>query len=186
MQIRPATPADLDRLFDIDGTIESTDYLHLEKSGEGLATGWRLEPRALREKLIESNAMDDSRRFALKQIVGGIEEGMAQVVEIEGAPVALAVAQLLPERGTLHLLDIRVDYDYRRQGMATVLMYQIVQAARDRELRAVSAETRTNNVPASKMLQKLAFEITGIDTHRHTNHDMVKESATLFWYAALD
>jgi ribosomal protein S18 acetylase RimI-like enzyme len=70
--------------------------------------------------------------------------------------------------------------------MATVLMYQIVQAARDRELRAVSAETRTNNLPVNKLLQKLAFEIAGIDTHRHTNHDMVKESATLFWYAALD
>lgn len=186
MQIRPATASDLDRLADIDGTIESMEYLHLEKLSEGLSAGWKLEPRPLRTKLIESNAMNDDLKFSLKQIVSGIEEGLALAVELDDGPAALAIAQFRPERGTLHVVDVRVDYDYRRQGMATVLMYQIVQAARDRELRAVSAETRTNNVPASKMLQKLAFEITGIDTHRHTNHDMVKESATLFWYAALD
>jgi hypothetical protein len=36
------------------------------------------------------------------------------------------------------------------------------------------------------MLHKLAFEIAGVDTHRHSNHDMVKEAATIFWYAAMD
>ena len=36
MDIRPATAADLDLLFDIDGTVESMQYLHLEQAGEGL------------------------------------------------------------------------------------------------------------------------------------------------------
>ena len=111
---------------------------------------------------------------------------MALVAEHDEAPVALALAQVRPAHQTMHLLDLRVDYDMRRQGVGTVLMFQIIQAARDAELRAVSAETRTSNVPASKLLQKLSFEIAGIDTHRHSNHDMVKESATLFWYAAMD
>lgn len=186
MQFRPAQASDLDRVADIDGTIESLEYLHLERTGHGLSMGWKLEPRALRTKLIESNAMNDDHRFALRQVVEGMDDGVALVVEREENPIAVAVAMLMPERGTLHLVDLRVDFDYRRQGMATVLMYQILQGARDRELRAVSAETRTNNLPASRMLQKLSFEIAGIDTHRHSNHDMVKESATILWYAALD
>jgi ribosomal protein S18 acetylase RimI-like enzyme len=84
------------------------------------------------------------------------------------------------------LIDLRVDFDQRRQGIATVLVYQLVQQARERELRAVSAEIRTNNLPANRLLQKLSFEIAGIDTHRYSNHDLVKESATIFWYAELD
>ena len=40
--------------------------------------------------------------------------------------------------------------------------------------------------PASQFLIKSAFDLAGIDTRRHSNHDMVKEAATLIWYAALD
>src|SRR3954447_11097351 len=46
MQIRPATSDDLERLIDIDGTIESSQYLHVERGGEGLAASWRLEERS--------------------------------------------------------------------------------------------------------------------------------------------
>jgi ribosomal protein S18 acetylase RimI-like enzyme len=187
MHIRPATPTDLDRLADVDGTIESSQYLHLERSGEGLATGWRLEVRALRNKLIEPNALSDDRLFTLKQIVSGGDEGIAVVAEHEGAPVALALAQPRPERGILELLDLRVDFDIRREGIATVMMYQhVIQHAKDRELRAVYAESQTNNHPANQLLQKLGFELAGIDTHRRSNHDLVKETATILWYAPLD
>lgn len=186
MQIRPATPSDIDRLLDIDGTIESVEYLHLDRSGEGFSVGWKLDPRPLRAKLIQPNPIDDDQRFTLKQIVTGGDEGLALAVEHEGAPVALALAQVKPEQGTLHLIDLRVDYDFRRQGMGTVLMCQVIQTAREQELRAVSAETRTNNHPANRLLQKLDFQIAGINTHRYSNHDMVKESATILWYAAMD
>ena len=57
MQLRPATPADLDAIREIDGTIESADYLHLEQTGEGLNIAWKLDKRPLREKLIASNAL---------------------------------------------------------------------------------------------------------------------------------
>ncbi len=186
MQIRPAIAADLDRLLDIDGTIESAEYLHLERSGEGLSVGWSLNPRPLRSKLIQPNPIDDERRFLIKQIVTGMDEGIALVAEHEGVPVALAVAHARPARATMHLMDLRVDFDHRRQGVATVLVYQLIQIARERSLRAVSVETRTSNVPANRFLQKLAFEIAGLDTHRYSNHDLVKEAASLFWYAALD
>lgn len=186
MHIRPATIADLERLADIDGTIESSQYLHLERSGEGFSTSWKLDLRPLRSKLIERNALDNERWFIIRQILSGADEGLVLVAEHEEAPVALAVAQPRPQYGTMHLIDLRVDYDFRRQGVATVLVYQIIQHAREKALRAVSAETRTCNLPANQLLQKLSFEIAGIDTHRYSNHDMVKESATIFWYAALD
>lgn len=187
MQIRPGTLADLDALSDIDGTVESLRYLHLEQSSsEGLGASWSLSERPLREKLIDPNRLNDETRFILKQIVTGADEGVVLVADHEDAPVALLVAVHRPELGTLQVLDLRIDYEQRRQGIATAMLYQTINAARELGLRAVSAEARTNNVPGNMLLSRCGFELCGLDTRRHSNHDVVKEAATLIWYAALD
>jgi RimJ/RimL family protein N-acetyltransferase len=186
MEIRPATSRDLDFLADIDGTVESARYLHLEQTGEGLAAGWRLEERPLREKLIDANRLGEEAIFVAKQIVSGADEGMVLVAEHEDAIVALLVAQQQPERQTYHIHDIRTDYDLRREGIATAMIFQLIAAARELGLRAVSAETATNNLPAGQLLVKCGFDLAGVDTKRHSNHDVVKELATLIWYAGLD
>ena len=186
MQIRPIIPADLDALGEIDGTIESADYLHLDQSGEGLAIAWKVEKRPLRQKLIQSNPLDEETSFAVKQIASGVDEGFALVAEHEGAPVALLAAQPDHAARALRMIDLRVDYDHRRQGLATAMIFQAINRAREMEMRAVSAEVRANNLPGNQLLLKCAFELAGLDTKRHSNHDVVKESATLIWYAALD
>lgn len=187
MQIRPATVADADRVGDIDATIESREYLHVDRAGSGLRGAWSIEVRPLREKRVEPNRMDDETLFVLRQIVTGMDEGWAIACEIdEGTPVALVVARPSPRYHTVHLLDLRVDFDYRRQGMGTALAYQLLAAARHAEHRAVFAEVRTDNLPANRFLEKLGFTLAGVDTMRHSNHDLVKESATLLWYLQLD
>jgi len=186
MQIRPATAADLDRLTDIDGTIESARYLHLERAGEALALTWKLDERPLRQKLIDPNALDDDRRFTVKQILTGADEGYALVAEHDEVIVAALVAQPDAVAARLRILDIRVDYDFRRQGVGMAMVFQSIQHARESELRAVTIETLTNNLPANEFLLKCGFDISGLDTQRHSNHDLVKESATLIWHAALD
>lgn len=186
VDIRPVQAADLERLDDIDGTIESERYLHLERSGEGLTVAWKLDNRALRQKRIAPNPMDDEQRFALRQIVSGIDEGLALLAEHEGQIVAMLVAQPQPALGTMKIVDLRVDYDFRRQGLASALIFQLIQQARQADLRAVAAQTHTNNFPACQLLSKLGFDLGGVDTQRDSNHDLVKEAVTLFWYAALE
>jgi ribosomal protein S18 acetylase RimI-like enzyme len=186
MQIRPVAAADLDDLADIDGTIESTRYLHVDRNGEGLNLQWKIEDRPLRTKLIQSNPLNDDLRFTARQIATGADDGIALLVEHDERSVALMLAQLQPAYETLKLIDLRVDHEYRRQGLATGLMYQLIQTACDNALRAVAVETRTNHFPANQLMAKLDFQLAGIDTQRYTNHDLVKEAVTLFWYAALD
>ena len=103
-----------------------------------------------------------------------------------GNPQPLLLAQPRAARGAMKLLDLRVDFEHRRQGLASGLVYQLIQQAREMGLRAVAAESRANNFPASQLLLKLGFELAGVDTQRYSNHDLVKETITLFWYAALD
>ena len=40
---------------------------------------------------------------------------MALIVEVEGRPAAAVVAVPRPQFATFELVDLRVDYDYRRQ-----------------------------------------------------------------------
>lgn len=183
---RPLKPEELPLLADIDGTVESSRYLHLNRSLGEFAATWSLEPRDLRERLIDPNRIDETADFAFRQIVGGIEEGVALCIELHGEPVAAVAAQPRPDLRTLHLLDLRVDFDYRRQGLGTALGCAAINVAREGNLRAVTAETRTDNFPAISFLKKLGFEPSGLDTHRHSNHDLVKERATLLWCLALD
>jgi ribosomal protein S18 acetylase RimI-like enzyme len=177
---------DLTGLSDIDGTVESTEYLHLEQTGDGLSTIWRLERRALREKLIQPNPLGDDSAFVIKQIATGSEEGLALVAEHEQFPVAMLAARKDFSTGTLSLIDVRVDYDHRRQGLATAMLFQAINYARENELRAVSAAVRANNLPGNQLLLRTSFDLSGVDTRRYSNHDVVKESATLIWYASLD
>lgn len=186
MQIRPATAADLNHLIDLDGTIESNRYLHLEQAGEGLALAWRLEERPLREKRVDANAVIDEQRFALRQVIEGIEEGTAMAVEHDGVLTGLAVARLNTGRQVMELIDLRVDYEYRGQGLGSALLYHVINRARETGVRAVTATTLTNNLPAARFLLKAGFDLAGVDTHFASNHDLVKEAVALFWYAALD
>jgi ribosomal protein S18 acetylase RimI-like enzyme len=186
MNIRALELTDLDRLGDIDATLENTRYLHVDQSGSGVAMAWRLEERPLRTKSVERNPFDDERRFIVKQLLTGGEEGIALLAEHDDQPVALMAATVDFATGTLRLVDLRVDYDFRRQGLGLALIFQGIQAARERELRAMSAQTATNNLIAAHLLTKAGFELAGLDTHRTSNHDLVKEAVTLFWYAALD
>ena len=186
MEIRPVQPADLNDLSEIDGTVESSEYLHLDRTAEGLAVTWKLSERTLREPRRERNRMSEDVEFVLKQVASGADEGLALLAEHEGQKVGLLLAQPQPQYGTLRVLDLRVDFDVRREGLGSAMLFQAITHARGLELRAVTAETRTDNVPAARLLQKCGFDLAGVDTQRHTNHDLVKEVASLIWYAALD
>jgi RimJ/RimL family protein N-acetyltransferase len=186
MEIRPVQSADVPGLSEIDGTVESSEYLHVERTAEGLSVTWKLTERPLREKRTQRNRLGGDTEFVLKQVAAGADDGLALLAEHEGQKVGLLLAQPQPQYGTLRVVDLRVDFDFRREGLGTALLYQAINHARDLELRAVTAETRTDNIPAARLLAKCGFDLAGVDTQRHSNHDLVKEVACLTWYAALD
>jgi RimJ/RimL family protein N-acetyltransferase len=186
MQIRPMTAPDLLTVGDIDSVIDSSQYLHLVRSGQGVDISWKLEGRPIREKTIITNPIGAELEFQLRQIVSGNEEGLALVAEHDEQPIGLLLAQPDPASGILRILDLRIDFEYRRQGLAQGLLYQAIAFARDRQLRAVNTRTTTQNWPAAQLLLKAGFELAGLDERLLTNHDLVRENVSLIWYASLD
>ena len=173
-------------MIELDATIESERYLHVQREGEGLTAVWKLEERPLREKRLDNNAASDELRFGLKQLLGGVEEGIVLAAEHEEQLVGLAAARHNLERKTLQVIDVRVDYDLRREGIGIAMLFQIIAKAREMGVRAVTAVTYTDNLPAARLAQKSGFDLCGVDTHYKSNHDLVKEAVALFWYVALD
>ena len=142
--------------------------------------------KTLREPLARPNPIDHERRFWLRQIATGADEGIALMVEHDQMPAALIVASPDHAHHTMRVHDIRVDFDTRRQGLATALLFHVITAAREGEFRAVTVETTADNFPAVHLFLRCGFEFSGLDARRHTNHDLVKETVTLFFYAPLD
>ncbi len=187
MELRPATLADLDAVLEIDGTVESHRYQHVDPAGEGTDVRWSVQDRPLRERLILARPMDGEQRFAFRQTAAGHDDdGLATVAVHDGELLGLLLAQRQPATGILRLLDLRVDFDHRRQGLATALLYAAIATAREGDLRAIAADVPANNGPAHALLAKLGFTLAGLDTHRGSNHDLVKETVVLFWYLTLD
>jgi ribosomal protein S18 acetylase RimI-like enzyme len=186
MEIRAMTPADLDAVKDIDATAESSQYLHIERTGEGLELSWKTQLRPLREKRTLRHALELEHLFTIKQIVTGGDEGIALVAEHDGHAVAAAIARPDPLAGVLRIIDLRVDFEFRRQGLASALLFQLVQDARQKELRALAANAAADDFPAIQLLAKLGFEPCGLDTHYWSNHDLVKKSVVLFFYLILN
>jgi ribosomal protein S18 acetylase RimI-like enzyme len=183
MQIRPLKAPDLAALAEIDGTIESTRYLHVEKSGEAMEVGWKIQDRPLREKWIDANRMDHTALCGF-HLATQVPEWPALLAEHDGQIAAAAHAMVNVD--VLQLLELRVDYKHRREGLASAMLFEMIQMARQRKLRGVRAEAKTNNFPANQLLHKLGFELAGLDLARTSNHDLVKESVTLLWYLSLD
>ena len=185
MEIRPLTAADLDLIDEIDATISSDRFLFVERQADGLNASFRIEDRPLVEPRIESNVIGDDLRFTMRQVATGIEDGLAVMAEHDGVPIAAVLATRTPDGSVVDLIDVRVDFDRRRDGLGTALMFQAMNYARDGDARAVRVCSRTTNAPFNAMLAKLGFELAGLDTFRESNHDLVKEQTTLIWYFPL-
>lgn len=186
MQIRPLKPADLDLIDEIDATISADRYLFVERVAEGLVGTFRVEERSHGgAPKIESNPIGDDLRFTLKQVATGIEEGVVMLAEHDDVPIGVVLATKTPDGSVVDLVDVRVDFDRRRDGLGSALIFQAINYAREIEARAVRAITPSNNQPAAALLAKLGFELAGLDTFRESNHDLVKERTTLVWYLPL-
>src|SRR5262245_50771261 len=99
MEIRPLTPQDLSQLADIDATIESLQYLHVDSSGEGLNVSLNISLRPVREKIIASNRIDDELALLYRQIASGADEGIALAIDHDQGLVAAALGHVDAARG---------------------------------------------------------------------------------------
>jgi ribosomal protein S18 acetylase RimI-like enzyme len=190
IHIRPMTAADVRRLSEIDANFESPIYLDVVKEAEGLNVTWRLIERPLNPPFVCTDfEFDDKERRDIerrRQTGDGLWL-VAEVAEARPDPahggrlVGLVDVQRETWREAGWVWNIAVDRAYRGQGLGRKLMRRIIKWGRRQGLRAIILETQTNNWPACRFYQRLGFQLTGLDDHYYTNHDLVDREVAIFW-----
>jgi len=79
-----------------------------------------------------------------------------------------------------HLMNIAVDPDRRREGVATAMLEKLFETA-DREGEQYTLEVRTSNAAAIEMYERFGFRSAGV--RRGYYHDN-KEDALIMWRTA--
>lgn len=82
------------------------------------------------------------------------------LVEVNGKIIGYVLFWVLP--GAIDVHNIAVHVDYRRRGIAALLLRKVVDEAKRRSIVRVLLEVRKSNVPAQKLYEKSGFLTTGI------------------------
>ncbi len=81
----------------------------------------------------------------------------------------------------IHLANLAVAPDKRRQGLASFMLRTLIGYARRRGFRRILLEVRERNLPAQKLYQKFGFQIDGRrrSYYRDTGEDAILMSLPL-------
>jgi [ribosomal protein S18]-alanine N-acetyltransferase len=77
-----------------------------------------------------------------------------------------------------HVMNVAVDPEHQRRGVATALLQRLFELTRDDERRGYTLEVRVSNEDAIGLYEKLGFESRGIRRGYYTDN---REDALIMW-----
>jgi [ribosomal protein S18]-alanine N-acetyltransferase len=77
-----------------------------------------------------------------------------------------------------HVMNVAVDPDIRRRGVATALLERLFELTHDDERRGYTLEVRVSNDGAIRLYESLGFEARGIRRGYYTDN---REDALIMW-----
>jgi len=182
IQIRDLTLEDVPRLREINPTFVSDTVLKVERGEEGMEVAWRLHEVPLAQPFDKGHGYDPTEE-ELAELRRRLQrgQGLYLVAEAGGRIVALLEVEPQEWNHTAWVWDILVDWNYRRRGVGRSLMQRAIAWAKERDYRALSLETQSNNINACRFYQRMGFRLTGIREDLYTNEDIAKGEVAIFW-----
>jgi ribosomal-protein-alanine N-acetyltransferase len=77
-----------------------------------------------------------------------------------------------------HVMNVAIDPDYQRRGIATRLLEHLFELTRDDQRRGYTLEVRVSNDEAIVLYEKLGFERQGVRRGYYTDN---REDALIMW-----
>lgn len=78
-----------------------------------------------------------------------------------------------------NIINIAVHKDYRRQGIASILIEEMLKLCKKHKTRYIMLEVRANNIPAQKLYAKHGFRDEIIRKNYYANPDGTREDALI-------
>ena len=82
------------------------------------------------------------------------------LVEVDGRIAGYVLFWLLP--GSIDIHNLATHLDFRRRGLARLLLGRVLSQARDQSISRVTLEVRKSNLPAQKLYESMGFLTTGL------------------------
>jgi ribosomal protein S18 acetylase RimI-like enzyme len=183
VDVRDAQPSDFAAIAALDVTYESLRILELDRSGAApeltFALRWRERPPATltyAEYPVERLARAAERvdAFFVAE-AAGVVSGLLMII-VPPWPYASGAAEIT---------DLAVGREHRRSGAGRALLDAATAWARERGLRALWVEPRTDNDAAIDFYVRLGFRVAGFNDRLNSNDDHVDGRTTLLMYADL-
>ena len=99
------------------------------------------------------------------------------VMEVDGRIISFAIIWIIIDE--CHLANIAVHPDYRRRGVAEILLEKIIEIAREKKCKKIMLEVRKSNKPAMELYAKYRFEKVGIRKNYYNDGFMRQEDTVL-------
>ncbi|MCW2965942.1 MAG: ribosomal-protein-alanine acetyltransferase [Actinomycetia bacterium] len=77
-----------------------------------------------------------------------------------------------------HVMNVAVDPEHQRRGVAAALLERLFELTRDDERRGYTLEVRVSNEDAIRLYERLGFESRGIRRGYYTDN---REDAVIMW-----
>ena len=104
------------------------------------------------------------------------EESCYLTIMVDGTIIAYGGVLLLLEEA--HVMTMAVMQRYRRQGVATRLLLEMIRNAEAMGARFVTLEVRVSNDPAIELYKKFGFQVMGERKHYYMDN---LENALIMW-----
>ena len=82
------------------------------------------------------------------------------LADVDGKIIGFVLFWLLP--GTIDIHNIATHVDYRRRGIARLLLSRVLGQAKAQSISRVTLEVRKSNSPAQKLYESMDFVVAGI------------------------
>ncbi len=184
--LRALTADDIPNLVQIRTTFSASTVLRIERSGEGIETGWRLAEQALDVPFTRGTGydFDGAPQDEIRERLALAEQGEAyqRVADFEGRLIGLVEVEIQGWNNTAQLSNLMIDADYRGQGLGRRLWHRAVDFARQSDVRAILIETQNTNVAACRFYARMGCQLSGLhESFYAAAPDQVPDEVALFW-----
>lgn len=167
IQIRPCVATDLIRLMGIDHSVisESVWQLELRKDAGQVSTTFREVrlPRAIQVQYPHDH-------FSLAD--DWVNRSMMFTAVANNSPVGYISLLERGKASTVWVLDLAIDVQIRRRGVATALLTAGLNWTESRAHRRLILEMQSKNIAAIRLAQKSGFEFCGYNDQYYLNKDV--------------
>lgn len=109
--------------------------------------------------------------WTVSTLKGELENSNSQYIVAKLNNEIVGFAGIWKAVDDIHITDIVVRKDFRRQSIGSILLKQLISLAKKQNITAITLEVNYTNLPAQKLYEKFGFKRVGLRKKYYNNTD---------------